>query len=65
MKLIANDNGDWWTGDTGWGDKLYVIDVAALFEILKAQGEVQTGEEMFGLDKLERHILEHGEVVAI
>jgi len=54
--IVANENGDWWEFDSllKQNDTVWVIESSKLKDILKV-------EDIYGLDKLERDIQEHGD----
>lgn len=61
---ISNENGDWWIIETNTegvptlGGELYVIGESALKEVVYPY-------EIPNLDKLERYIQKHGEIVKV
>jgi len=60
--LVTNENGDWWEFDSDlkYGDTVWVIETSALEEILSKEEDRLEGD-IYGLDKLEKDIREHGD----
>ena len=60
--LATNENGDWWEFDSDLkvGDTVWVIETSALEEILSKEEDRLEGD-IYGLDKLEKDIREHGD----
>lgn len=62
--LITNENGDWWEFDSDlkYGDTVWVIETSKLEHILIDEDDrLSSAADIYGLDKLEQDIREHGD----